>query len=51
MYLAGACPLLLVLDNFETPWNESEEYTAVESILQRIADVEGVSLIITMRGI
>src|SRR6202035_4382940 len=50
-FLISAGPLLLVLDNFETPWEESNDQTGVESILQRITAVENVVLIITMRGI
>jgi len=43
-------PLLLVLDNFETPWDESKDQRAVKTILQKIAAVNHVTLIITMRG-
>ena len=46
----SASPLLLVLDNFETPWEESDDQSAVESILQRVAAVEHVSLLVAMRG-
>src|ERR1700728_3976686 len=49
-FLVSACPLLLVLDNFETPWVESDDQTGVESVLQRIAAIQHVALIITMRG-
>jgi len=46
----SAGPMLLILDNFETPWEESDNQSAVESILQRVAAVEHVSLIVAMRG-
>ena len=35
-FLSSAGPMLLVLDNFETPWEESDDQSGVESILQRI---------------
>ena len=44
-------PLLLLLDNFETPWDESDDQTEVESVLGRIAAISHVTLIVTMRGI
>ena len=47
--LASLGPVLLILDNFETPW-ESSSQTAVENILSRIANINHVGLIITMRG-
>lgn len=43
-------PLLLVLDNFETPWDEAEDQTKVESVLSRIAALDHVTLMVTMRG-
>lgn len=44
-----AAPMLLILDNFETPWDSSESQTAVLGVLQRL-DIPTVTLIITMRG-
>ncbi|KII86128.1 hypothetical protein PLICRDRAFT_178405 [Plicaturopsis crispa FD-325 SS-3] len=44
-----AAPMLLILDNFETPWDSSESQTAVQGVLQRL-DVPTVTLIIIMRG-
>jgi len=41
-------PLLLVLDNFETPWDESDSQTEVEFILRKIAAVPHVTLIVAM---
>jgi len=49
-FLISTPPLLLVLDNFETPWDESKDQRAVKTILQKIAAVNHVTLIITMRG-
>jgi len=49
-FLTSTPPFLLVLDNFETPWDESKDQRAVKTILQRIAAINHVTLIITMRG-
>ena len=46
--IVQAAPLLLVLDNFETPWDESDDQTEVESVLGRIVAVPHVTLIVTM---
>ncbi|KAL0959037.1 hypothetical protein HGRIS_014343 [Hohenbuehelia grisea] len=43
-------PLLLVLDNFETPWQEAESPSQVETVLSRIAAVDSLTLVITARG-
>jgi Cdc6-like AAA superfamily ATPase len=48
--LTSLGPLLLVLDNFETPWMESGAQTKVGDILHRIASIMEVSIILTMRG-
>ena len=50
MLMVQSAPLLMVLDNFDTPW-ESENQTEVGSLLCRIAGVLHVTLIITMQGI
>jgi len=49
-FLTSTPSLLLVLDNFETAWDESKDQRAVKTILQKIASVNHVTLIITMRG-
>ena len=43
-------PCLLVLDNFETPWESSQTRSEIESLLTEITSIETVSLILTMRG-
>ncbi|THU90952.1 hypothetical protein K435DRAFT_863863 [Dendrothele bispora CBS 962.96] len=42
--------LLIVFDNFETPWNHDGSRTGVKNLLEKIAQYEKVSLMITMRG-
>ncbi|THV04666.1 TPR-like protein [Dendrothele bispora CBS 962.96] len=41
--------LLIVFDNFETPWNH-DDFIGVRNLLERIALYVKVSLIVTMRG-
>ncbi|KAE9390535.1 TPR-like protein [Gymnopus androsaceus JB14] len=43
-------PILLVLDNFETPWYSSKNQKAVQNLIEKVHDQRKVSLIITMRG-
>ncbi|KAE9406554.1 hypothetical protein BT96DRAFT_987396 [Gymnopus androsaceus JB14] len=43
-------PILLVLDNFETPWNTSGDQTAVQNLIEWICDQELVSVVLTMRA-
>ncbi|KAG8980233.1 hypothetical protein FRB93_009321 [Tulasnella sp. JGI-2019a] len=43
-------PTLLVLDNFETPWDIPEEQTHVEDILSSLASFPHVAILITMRS-
>ncbi|THU93201.1 hypothetical protein K435DRAFT_670645, partial [Dendrothele bispora CBS 962.96] len=43
------CDLLIVFDNFETPWNHGDRI-GVQNLLEKIAKHEKVSLIVTMRG-
>ncbi|KAJ7909771.1 P-loop containing nucleoside triphosphate hydrolase protein, partial [Mycena leptocephala] len=43
-------PVLLVLDNFETTWEENESRREVEEFLSLLAEVPKLSLMITMRG-
>ncbi|THU99531.1 hypothetical protein K435DRAFT_939039 [Dendrothele bispora CBS 962.96] len=42
--------LLIILDNFETPWNYGDSRIAVKNLLEKIAKYGKVSLIVTMRG-
>lgn len=44
----GAC--LLVLDNFETPWDPPQTRSEIEMLLTQITALQTVTLIITMRG-
>ena len=39
---------LLVLDNFETPWER--DLAATESLLSEVASVPGVALVVSVRG-
>ncbi|KAJ7636522.1 hypothetical protein FB45DRAFT_447556, partial [Roridomyces roridus] len=43
-------PALLVLDNFETPWEPVEYRDKAEEFLASLADVSNLALIVTMRG-
>ncbi|KAE9406943.1 TPR-like protein [Gymnopus androsaceus JB14] len=43
-------PMLLVLDNFETPWNTSGDQMAVQNLIEWIWDQELVSIVLTMRA-
>ncbi|KAE9384928.1 TPR-like protein, partial [Gymnopus androsaceus JB14] len=43
-------PILLVLDNFETPWYSSTEQNAVQNLIEKICGQRKVSVIVTMRG-
>ncbi|KAJ7578773.1 hypothetical protein C8J56DRAFT_1170082 [Mycena floridula] len=43
-------PIILLLDNFETPWNAPGTRGEVEQILQDIAQFSHVALFITMRA-
>ncbi|THU90226.1 TPR-like protein [Dendrothele bispora CBS 962.96] len=42
--------LLIVFDNFETPWNHSGARSGVKNLLEKIAQHSRISLIVTMRG-
>jgi tetratricopeptide (TPR) repeat protein len=44
----GAC--LLVLDNFETPWDPPQTRSEIEMLLTQITALQTVTVIITMRG-
>ncbi|KLO15015.1 hypothetical protein SCHPADRAFT_282676 [Schizopora paradoxa] len=43
-------PSLLVLDNFETPWEPAISRESVEDVLKHLAAIEKLSLILTLRG-
>ncbi|KAJ7593840.1 hypothetical protein C8J56DRAFT_1120738 [Mycena floridula] len=43
-------PVLLVLDNLETPWEQPSKNLQVEELLSHLTGLENVSLMITMRG-
>ncbi|KAF5328265.1 hypothetical protein D9758_017842 [Tetrapyrgos nigripes] len=42
-------PMLLILDNFETPWNNNP--VEIESLLGKLASFDQVSMIVRMRGL
>jgi hypothetical protein len=46
----SAQPSLLVLDNFETPWEPAISRETVEDVLQHLAAIESLALVITLRG-
>ena len=45
---ASTHPCLILLDNFETPWNVAQE--KVSDILRKLAMLKHVSILVTMRG-
>ncbi|KAJ7209404.1 hypothetical protein C8J57DRAFT_976790, partial [Mycena rebaudengoi] len=47
---AHASASILVLDNFETPWEPSTSRAEVEEFLSLLTDVPQLSLVITLRG-
>ncbi|KAK7022570.1 NB-ARC domain-containing protein [Favolaschia claudopus] len=48
----GACgPCLLVLDNFETPWEASESRSEVEEFIGQLSGISTLALLFTMRGV
>ncbi|KAJ7607371.1 P-loop containing nucleoside triphosphate hydrolase protein [Roridomyces roridus] len=48
--LASKSGCLLVLDNFETPWEPIANRPKVEEFISRLADMPNVALLVTMRG-
>ncbi len=49
--IAAACeaaPTLAILDNLETPWRK--DAAATEALLGRLAAIDGLRLVITIRG-
>ncbi|KAJ7137389.1 P-loop containing nucleoside triphosphate hydrolase protein [Mycena crocata] len=49
--LSATGPCLLVLDNFETPWESGQSRSQAEAFLALVADILHVTLLITMRGV
>ncbi|KAJ7926037.1 hypothetical protein B0H13DRAFT_2565702 [Mycena leptocephala] len=49
-HLSSGPPCLLILDNFETPWEPAECRAEVEEFLSKLADITHMALVITMRG-
>ncbi|KAJ7263699.1 P-loop containing nucleoside triphosphate hydrolase protein, partial [Mycena rebaudengoi] len=49
-HLTHASPSLLVLDNFETPWEPSSSRSEVEELLSLLTDIPQLALVITLRG-
>ncbi|KIY42940.1 hypothetical protein FISHEDRAFT_63060 [Fistulina hepatica ATCC 64428] len=49
--LSMKTPVLLVLDNFETPWESFTNREELERFLGQITSLQRVSVIVTMRGI
>ncbi|KAJ7204161.1 hypothetical protein GGX14DRAFT_698881 [Mycena pura] len=49
-HLTDGPPALLILDNFETPWEPMSSRTAVEELLSLLADIPHLALVVTMRG-
>jgi len=43
-------PYLLLLDNFETPWNTTNGQQRIEETLHKLNELDHVSILITMRG-
>ncbi|KAF8164361.1 P-loop containing nucleoside triphosphate hydrolase protein [Mycena galopus ATCC 62051] len=48
--LSAGQPCLMVLDNFETPWEALGGRAKVEAFLALLADIPHVALLLTMRG-
>ncbi|KAJ6457683.1 hypothetical protein C8R45DRAFT_880271 [Mycena sanguinolenta] len=49
-HLSTSPPCLVVLDNFEAPWEEVHGRAKVEEFLSLLTDIPHVALLITMRG-
>ncbi|KAF7373044.1 NB-ARC domain-containing protein [Mycena sanguinolenta] len=49
-HLSTGAPCLMVLDNFETPWEPLDGRGKVEEFLSLLTDIPHVALLITMRG-
>ncbi|KAJ7866923.1 hypothetical protein B0H14DRAFT_356963 [Mycena olivaceomarginata] len=48
--LSAGQPCLMMLDNFETPWEAMDGRAKVEDFLALLADIPHVALLLTMRG-
>ncbi|KAJ7796314.1 hypothetical protein B0H14DRAFT_3551206 [Mycena olivaceomarginata] len=49
-HLSIGPPCLMILDNFETPWEPVDSRAEVEEFLSLLADLPHVALLLTMRG-
>ncbi|KAJ7193837.1 P-loop containing nucleoside triphosphate hydrolase protein, partial [Mycena pura] len=49
-HLKDGPPALIILDNFETPWEPMSSRAAVEEVLSLLTDIPHLALVITMRG-
>jgi hypothetical protein len=48
-YFTHAPPALLVLDNFETPWEPNSSRSEVEEILSLLTDIPQLALMVGMK--
>ncbi|KAJ7108366.1 hypothetical protein C8R43DRAFT_1243548 [Mycena crocata] len=49
-HLSASPPVLMILDNFETPWEPASTRAGVEEFLSLLGDIAHLALIVTMRG-
>jgi hypothetical protein len=47
-HLEQSGPCLVVLDNFETPWEPLESRAQVEEFLSRLADISSLALLVSL---
>ncbi|KAJ7585917.1 P-loop containing nucleoside triphosphate hydrolase protein, partial [Mycena floridula] len=45
-----ARPVLLILDNLETPWEQRGKQQEVEEMLSHLTELDNLSVVVTMRG-
>jgi DNA replication protein DnaC len=45
-YFTHAAPSLLVLDNFETPWESSSSHSEIEEFLSLLTDISQLALVV-----
>lgn len=50
-FSSSSRPVLLVLDNFETPWEPIEFRSEIEELLSRLTDIPHLDLIVRVKGI
>ncbi|KAJ6611897.1 hypothetical protein B0H10DRAFT_338086 [Mycena sp. CBHHK59/15] len=50
-YFSERNPSILVLDNFETPWESAESRPGIEEFLGLLTDIPQLALVVTMRGV